>query len=116
MSSQQAVADSGFLPGFLRVLPLIQWILMICIAVGMYFLSTRDSQTVQAQQLGEVRNEQRAIRDTVDKNKAEREKQLDDLKRQMLTKEVFEAYHQNDSERFGRMEKLLEQLLSNQTR
>lgn len=46
-----------------------------------------------------------------DQRVKERDRQLELIRKEMLTREVFEAYHSNDSERMNRIEKTLEKLL-----
>lgn len=44
-----------------------------------------------------------------------RDRQLEELKKAVLTREVFEAYHKADADRMQRLEKLAERILENQT-
>lgn len=45
-----------------------------------------------------------------------RDKQVDGIRKEMLTREVFDAYHKNDVEWMQRMEKSIQQILENQNR
>lgn len=116
MENEISSEKKSFFSGFLTYLPVVNWVLTIAVAVGMFALSTRDNQTVQASEITRIINEQKAVRDQINERKTERDKQIEELRRVMLTREVFDAYHAADAERMTRMEKMMEQLLSNQTR
>ena len=103
--------EKGFLSGILKVLPLLQIAATVVIAVGLYAVATRDAQTVQASEINRILNEQKATRDLMTERKNERDKQIDELKKIMLTKDIFEAYHSNDVQRMERMEKMMQQML-----
>lgn len=111
-TSQQQ--EKGFLAGFLRVLPIIQWSLTIVIAIGLFILSQRDSQTVQAQDTRDNQKRIEQVERKMDERKADRDRQFDELKRTILTREVYDAYHNADNERMNRMEKMMEKILENQ--
>lgn len=96
---------------FLRVLPVIQWAMTIAIAIAVFALTTRDTQQVQSSEIGRILRDQQDIRATMAERKTEREKQIEELKREMLTKQVFEAYHSADLQRLERIEKMLEEIL-----
>lgn len=104
----------GLLKGVLQYWSIVQGICTVIIAVAVFGLSFRDSQTVQAQDVRENKQQILALQLLVDSNKRDREKQLEELKGKVLTKDVFEAYHQNDVARMERIEKLCEQMLQSQ--
>ena len=104
-------AANNYLAGFLKILPVLQWGLTIACAVAFFILATRDAQTVQASEINRIVNEQKATRDLMTERKNERDKQVEELKRIMLTKDIFDAYHQNDVQRMERIEKMLQQIL-----
>ncbi len=108
--------EKGFLAGFLKWLPVIQWTLTIIIAIGVVILSQRDSQTTQAQEVKETSKKVAALESTMDRRKEDRDRQFEQLRKEMLTRELYEAYHKNDAEKFERMEKMLEQAISMQNR
>ena len=88
----------------------------IAVAVAVFALTTRDAQTVQASEITRIVNEQKAVRDLMNERKTERDKQLDELKKVILTKDVFDAFHNNDVARMERMERMLQQILEHQNR
>lgn len=106
--------ESGFVTGFLKFLPVIQWIVMIIIAVCVFVLSQRDMQTAQAQEVKDSTRKIVALEIYNTKREAEIDRQFEQLRREMLTREVFGAYHAADSARMDRMEKMLEQMIVNQ--
>lgn len=108
------VQERGFLAGFLRVLPIIQWALTVIVAIGLFVLSQRESQTVQAQDIRDTQKKVENLERDIDKQKSERDRQIEELKRTILTREVYDAYHNADTERMNRMEKMIERILENQ--
>jgi hypothetical protein len=79
--------------------------------VGGYWLYNRDTQTVQAQEIRDAKQKIDSLESAIEKNRGERDRQLDVINQKMLTKEVFEAYHNNDVQRMERMEKVMERIL-----
>lgn len=104
--------EKGFLAGFLKFLPAIQWLVMIVIAASVFGLSQRDSQTAQAMDIRANGEKINNVSNALDKQIELRGKLFAEIKGEMLTKELFEAYHKNDAERMDRMEKLMERLLN----
>ena len=100
-----------FWNGFLKILPFLQWVLTIAIAVGLYALTTRDTQTAQAFEINKITSEQQNLRRDFEARKNERDKQIEEIKKEMLTRDVFDAYHETDVKRMERIEKMLEDLL-----
>lgn len=100
-----------FLAGFESVSKLLHWVVTVAVLIGGYWLYVRDSQTAQAQSIGDLVREQKAIRTTVENNKSEFVKQNEEMKRILLTKDVYEASHRGDEDRMARMERLLERIL-----
>lgn len=113
-SSPPPPPSGSFLKGFLQYLPVVQWVMTFAIGAVVFGLSFKDSQTVQAQDVRENKQQIVALQSLVENNKRDREKQLEELKGKVLTKDVFEAYHQNDVARMERIEKLCEQMLQSQ--
>ena len=107
---------SSYLAGFLKILPVLQWALTIFATIGFFVLSTRDAQTVQASEITRIVNEQKAVRDLMTERKTERDKQVEELKRIMLTKEIFDAYYQNLKDEQLRQRQMLEKIIENQNR
>ena len=100
--------------GFNAVQPVINWILTIGLAIGMYALTTRDfyrdGQKAHAQQINELQREVKTNRDYVDALKKERDRQIEGL----LTKEVFQATMEGIQREQTRQSNLLERILQNQ--
>lgn len=116
METSSKTSESGFVAGFLKYLPVIQWALTIALGVGVFALSQRDLQATQAATVTDTKNRVQNIESYIEKRKEERDKQLADIKNEMLTKEVFDAYHKNDTERMKRIEDMVEKLLENRNR
>lgn len=100
-----------FIGGFNQALPVIGLIYAVFLTVGGYWLYTRDAQTVQAQELRDVKTGQKQLEKVMDERTLKRDQQLNEMKNQMLTRELYEAYHKGDIERMERMEKMLERIL-----
>lgn len=79
-----------FVDSFLKFLPVVQWILMMVIGIAVFAIGFRDTQTTQAQEVREIRAEQTQIKQTMSDRKNERDKQFEDLRRSIITKEVFD--------------------------
>ena len=116
MPQSPASGSNNYLAGFLKILPVLQWAMTIAVAVAVFALTTRDAQTVQASEITRIVNEQKAVRDLMTERKTERDKQFDELKKVVLTKDVFDAFHNNDVARMERMERMLQQILEHQNR
>lgn len=100
-----------FLNGFNQALPVVGLIYAVFLTVGGYWLYARDAQTVQAQSIKELQSGQKSIEKVMEDRTAKRDQQLSELQKQILTRELYEAYHKADIERMDRIEKLLEKLL-----
>ena len=75
---------------FLKILPLVQWILTLVIGIAVFGLGFRDTQTSAAQNIRDVAKDQDALRRQMDDRKSERDKQIDDLRKTVITREVFD--------------------------
>ena len=87
-----AQQQKGIIDGFLKWLPLVQWLLTIAIGAAVVGLSFRDSQTSQAAQIMKVENKQQALEAALRENREDEQKRYDNLRREMLTKQEFEAH------------------------
>lgn len=114
MQQTESSQNTGFVAGFMKYLPIIQWALTIVIAIFVFVLSQRDSQTVQAQDIRDTAKRVDMMERDREKSKAERDRQLEELKKTILTREVYDAYHNADTERMNRLEKMVERILENQ--
>jgi hypothetical protein len=100
-----------FADTFNKTASLIQWILMVAMIIGGYLLYQRDTATVQAQTIRDLQAGQTETKKTIEDRKKERDTQFLELERKILTKEMFDIYQKNNSERMDRIEKMLEKLL-----
>lgn len=91
MTSEAVGTNQRFTEGFLKWLPAVNWFLTITIAVAVFFLSFRDSQTSQAAQIIELRTGQDQIKATIRENKDDRIKQIEDIRKDMVTRQLSEA-------------------------
>lgn len=105
---------SKFLHGFNQASTLIQWAVLIAMTIGGYWLYSRDSQTVSAQTIKELQSEQKQVREYLSERRSFRDKQFDELKSVMMTKEVFDVYIRTWTERQNRQEDLINKVLENQ--
>ncbi len=95
----------------LKFLPLAQWIVTIIIGIAVFGIGFRDAQKDQSAELSRIQNEQKAIRDTLAERKTTRDKQVEDLKSSLVTREVFTAYMEAIKDEQNRQRQLLEKLL-----
>ena len=113
MPQAQPAAGSNYLAGFLKILPLVQWIVVIITAIGVFAIGFRDTQTVQSQTLRDVQKDYDNLSRTVQNNKSEREKQLEELRGRIVTKDIFEertrAIQDEQLRQRGMLERILEQ-------
>ena len=116
MENETPPQTTGYVAGFLKFLPAIQWIVMVFIAVSVFVLAQRDSQTAQAMDIRDNKDKITQVSNQLDKQIETRGKLFAELKGEMLTKELFEAYHKNDEARMERMEKLMQQMLDKPNR
>ncbi len=105
--------SKNYLTGFLKILPLVQWILLIFTTIGFCAIGFRDTQTVQSQTLRDVQKDYDNLSRTVQNNKSEREKQLEELNRRTVSSDIFEertkAIQEEQLRQRGMLERILEQ-------
>ena len=114
--TSRKIDEKSFVNNFLKYMPLMQWVMTIIIAIAVVALSQRDSQTAQAQTVAETKNRVTSIEQAIDKKSEARDRQIDSFRKEILTREVFDAYHKADSDRMDRVEKMIQQLLENNNR
>ena len=106
-------AAGNYLAGFLKIQPLVQWILMIIIGIALFLIGFRDTQTGQAQSLRDVQKDYDNLSRTVQINRADREKQLEELKTHIVPRDIFEertrAIQEEQLRQRGMLERILEQ-------
>lgn len=86
MAGTTSPSTSGFVTGVQAYLPTIQWLLTIIVAVSVFVLSFRDGQTSQAAMIQGLRSDVETIKARQLEVKVARDKQIDDLREQMVTK------------------------------
>lgn len=103
--------EKPFYKGFSALLPAAQWCVMLTILVGGSILYYRDSNVAQASSLRDITVQQQAIKETIAGNKLEREQQIRDVRREMLPREIFEAYMKAIQAKQEEQQRLLEKIL-----
>lgn len=102
--------EKGFMSGLNKALPIANWVFNLAMFIGIALLASHDSAKDQTTQINEIKAGQQQLKETIETRKTERDKQFDEIKKIMLSRDVFEAYHSNDVQRMERIEKTLEQL------
>lgn len=94
-----------------KILPFAQWILMTLIGIAVFAIGFRDSQTSQAQTIRDIQKDYDSLSRTVQSNKAEREKQLQDMNSKIVTRELFEERTKAIQDEQIRQRQILERIL-----
>lgn len=97
---------------FLKILPFIQWVVTIVTVIGVFAVGFRDSQTSQAQNIRDLQKDTDNLRRTIDDRKTERDKQMDEFKKTIVTKDLFEERTRAILDEQIRQRQILERLLS----
>lgn len=103
-----------YLDSFLKILPFVQWILTILIAIAVFGIGFRDSQTIQSQTIRDIQKDHDNLRRSVDERKNEQDKQFTELKNQVVTRELFEERTKQIQDEQTRQRQLIERILENQ--
>lgn len=106
--------DGSFFKGFQSVLPFINWAILLTCFVGGAMLFNRDSNISQAAALRELQAEQKRTLEAVALNKQERVGQIQDIKKEMLPREVFDAKMEALRAELEQTRKLTEKILERQ--
>ena len=79
----------------------------------MFFLfwSQRDTNAQQTFSVVDIKREQDSLKRIADDRWATRNIEFTEMRKTVLTREVYEAYHKSDQERMDRIEKMLMQLI-----
>ena len=101
---------------FNKMLPSVQWIVTGIIAVSVAFIGFRDSQTSQAQLIRDIQKDQENLTRQVQINKNEREKQLEDLKSKIISRELFDERTKSIMDEQLRQRQILERILEQNRR
>ena len=88
----------------------------IVLTIVFYIWTQNSSAISQAQEIRENKENIKQVQQRMEERKTERDKQMDEIKKTIVTKDLFEAYHKNDVERMDRIEKGIERILQNQIR
>lgn len=102
--------DGKFYRSIKELLPWFRWVIVgIMFAVGVYIYQ-RDTNAQQTVSVQDIQREQATAKAVLSEYKVKTEEQFQQLRREMLTRELFEAYRAADIERMNRMEKSLEMI------
>ena len=105
-----------FLGGVNSALPMTILVGQIVLTIVFYIWTQNSSAISQAQEIRENKENIKQVQQRSEERKTEYEKQIDEIKKIIVTKDLFEAYHKNDVERMDRIEKGIERILQNQIR
>lgn len=105
-------ADQTWYQNCVAVMVFVRWIIVVCMFLAGYYVYQRDVNAAQAVNVVDLKREQSELKKVVEQNKAERDRQLDEIKRTMLTRELYEAYHANDVQKIEAIQKMVEQLIN----
>jgi hypothetical protein len=103
-----------FIGGVNSALPTLSLIGTIAMAVVMYLWSQQTSSVISAQRLNNLETNQNVFRQEIDTRRIERDKQIDELKKNILTNAVFEEFRSHNEKRMDRFENKIDRLLENQ--
>lgn len=90
---------------------LAQWIVTIVIGIAVFGIGFRDTQRDQSVEINRIINDQKALKDTMNERKAARDKEFDELRKQMITREIFTAYMDSIKDEQSRQRGMIEKLL-----
>lgn len=113
-TSTSTPETTGFFAGINKALPFIQWAMMIAVAVGLYAVASRDTQKDQSFEINNLKTGQQQIKEDAIKRNELHEKQFDSIKKEMLTRDVFEAYMKAIANEQEQQRRLTERILENQ--
>lgn len=82
--------DASLFDKFLRALPAVQWALWIVLCGGGGVLFFRDGVSSQAAQISEIRQKQQQTETRISELKAQRDKQFDEFRGEMVTKQSLQ--------------------------
>ncbi len=91
---------------FLAAFSIIRWVIVAAVfGLGVYMYQ-RDVNAQQTVNVGDLDRKYSRLEQTVNENRQAEEKHAE----KMLTREVYEAYHNADAQRMDRIEKSLEMI------
>lgn len=103
--------DSEWFQNCLALMPLVRWGIVAAMFLFGVYLYQRDTNAASTVNIADLKSGQESMKAEMARRVADRDKQIEELRRAMLTREVFEAYHQADKLRMERIEQLLNRLL-----
>lgn len=113
-STSQAWYDGKFFKSCMALLPLFRWLIVLAMFLAGVYVYQRDTNAASVVNIADLQRGQESIKLDILNRAAARDKQLEDVKRQMLTREVFEAYHESDKQRLERIESMIQRLLEHE--
>jgi hypothetical protein len=105
---QPAWYDGKFFKSCQAAMPFVRWGIIAAMFLSGVYMYQRDTNAAANVNLLDLQKGQESIKLDIIQRAATRDRQFDDVKKQMLTREVFEAYHESDKQRMERIEKMLE--------
>lgn len=96
----------------IAVMPFIRWAVIVVLALGGYYVYQRDVNAAQLVNVTDLKRDIEATKKTVEADRISGDKSFDTLRREMLTREVYEAKQEAVLQRLDRIDKTLESLLS----
>lgn len=92
------------------ILPFARWGFLLFLAVGGYYVYQRDVNAAQLVNVSDLKRDLDDTKKAVERNRIEREKDVDQIRRDMLTRELFEAKSAVFIQRLDQIDKKLEAL------
>lgn len=100
--------DGKFYKSCLAAFAVLRWVIVAGVFAFGAYIYQRDVNAQQTVNLVDVKREQDQLRATFTEYKMDAERQFQTLRKEMLTRELYEVYRKGDSERLERIEKSLE--------
>src|SRR6187402_1584533 len=109
------LSERDWFKSVMAIMPIVRSgvvvVAMMLSGLATYYIYQQNVNAQQIADIGELKKEQQRIDEGMKANKVIRDQQVDEIKRTMLTKDVFEAKSEAASQRLDRIEKMVEQLL-----
>jgi hypothetical protein len=100
--------DGKFYKSCMAIFPFVRWAIVIGFFIFGLYLYQRDTNAQQTVSVSDIQREQNIAKAAFSEYKSANDQQFQQLRREVLTRELFEAYRAADMERIARMEKSLE--------
>ncbi len=112
-----------FAEGWNRTIPTVSLIVVIGGSLLTYAFTQNSSSAISAQtlkthadEINELKNTDKSLKDYLEQRRQKRDSDIDEIKKTMLPRDLYEAYHKADQEKLDRIEKLLENVIANPQR